>query len=332
MKTDSDNRGTGSIKSKRGFRSGNERECKRGYESGYKSGYESECKRDFQSECKIKKLSIFSFILISVLAVMAFGLSAFAVEASPTASTVVVNGQNVAFDAYNINDNNYFKLRDLAFILSGSEKQFEVSWDEATDAISLTKDQPYTEVGGEMAGKGEGAKEAEPTASRILLNGVEVKFTAYLIDGNNYFRLRDVGAAFDFGVDWDGDLNLIVIDTGKGYSLEDEIAGSIFGFWRYEDEEEVQLIVLNSDKTFEVLVVGKDGEPGVYFSGLFGLSDGVIAMTDIKVSGQETDDLFYNYELNDDVLVLNEGVFHRIPLADAATVLSDPLAPYPPIQ
>ena len=47
--------------------------------------------------------------------------------AKPTASTVLVNGENVAFDAYNINDNNYFKLRDLAYILSGTEKQFEVS-------------------------------------------------------------------------------------------------------------------------------------------------------------------------------------------------------------
>jgi hypothetical protein len=41
-------------------------------------------------------------------------------SASPTSSTVLVNGKNVAFDAYNINGNNYFKLRDLAYTLNGT--------------------------------------------------------------------------------------------------------------------------------------------------------------------------------------------------------------------
>ena len=33
--------------------------------------------------------------------------------ATPTASTVLVNGEKKAFDAYNIEGSNYFKLRDL---------------------------------------------------------------------------------------------------------------------------------------------------------------------------------------------------------------------------
>ena len=141
-----------------------------------------------------------------------------ALVAKPTSSTVLVNGKNVAFDAYNINDNNYFKLRDLAYILSGSEKQFAVGWDGVNNAISLTSGQPYTAVGGEMEGKGSGNKTPTPTSSKIFLNGAEVTFTAYNIEGNNYFKLRDVGATFNFGVDWDGANNTIVIDTGKGYT------------------------------------------------------------------------------------------------------------------
>ena len=53
--------------------------------------------------------------------------------AKPTASKVLVNDKDVAFDAYNINDNNYFKRRDIALQLSGTEKQFEVEWDETND-------------------------------------------------------------------------------------------------------------------------------------------------------------------------------------------------------
>ncbi len=138
--------------------------------------------------------------------------------ATPTASTVLVNGVNTAFDAYNIGGANYFKLRDLAFVLNGTGKQFEVSWDAAANAISLISGQPYTAVGGEMTAGTGAAKTATPTSSKILLNGAETALEAYNIGGNNYFKLRDLGAAFDFGVDWDGANNTVVIDTGKGYA------------------------------------------------------------------------------------------------------------------
>ena len=141
-------------------------------------------------------------------------------DAIPTSSTVLVNGKNVAFDAYNIGGNNFFKLRDLAYTLNGTQKQFEVGYDDASRAITLTSGKPYTTVGGEMSGKGAGKKEATPTTSIIYMDGMEVQFTAYNIDGNNYFKLRDVGEAFDFGVDWDGAAKTIRIDTGKGYTPE----------------------------------------------------------------------------------------------------------------
>ena len=78
----------------------------------------------------------------------------------------------------------------------------------------------YTVVGGEMEGKGGGVQTPALTSSKIIKDGVEVQFTAYNIGGNNYFKLRDIGAAFDFGVDWDGARNTIVIDTSKGYTPE----------------------------------------------------------------------------------------------------------------
>jgi hypothetical protein len=57
--------------------------------------------------------------------------------AKPTDSKVLVNEEEVSFQAYNINDNNYFKLRDLAMILNGTDKNFAVSWDGENNAISL---------------------------------------------------------------------------------------------------------------------------------------------------------------------------------------------------
>ncbi len=141
-------------------------------------------------------------------------------QAVPTASTVLVNGEKKSFDAYNIAGNNYFKLRDLAYVLSGTDKQFEVGWDAAAKAISLTSGQAYTAVGGEMTGKGAGTKTANPSSARIILNGEELSLTAYEIGGNNYFKLRDIGQTFDFGVGWDGGAQTITIDTSTGYTAE----------------------------------------------------------------------------------------------------------------
>ena len=51
-----------------------------------------------------KKVSL--LIAISILVTTMFSVATFAATANPTASTVLVDGNNVAFDAYNIADNN----------------------------------------------------------------------------------------------------------------------------------------------------------------------------------------------------------------------------------
>jgi hypothetical protein len=128
-----------------------------------------------------------------------------------------VDGTEVTVQAYNINDSNYFKLRDVAHILSGTPKQFAVGWDDAANAITLTSGAPYTAPGGETAAAADTeALTPAPTASKIILNGEEISFTAYNIKGSNYFKLRDIGQAFDFEIGWDGAQNTIVINTAKG--------------------------------------------------------------------------------------------------------------------
>jgi|GEM_PF-2531100 len=138
-------------------------------------------------------------------------------EAVPIFSKVTVDGKEIDFDAYNINGNNYFKLRDLAYILNGTAKQFNVGWNEITKTIILTSNKKYTIVGSEMSGKGENNKTAVLTISKIYLDGREINPVAYNIDGNNYFKLRDIGQIFDFYIGWNEKQNTIIIDTGKKY-------------------------------------------------------------------------------------------------------------------
>nr|WP_209467468.1 stalk domain-containing protein [Symbiobacterium terraclitae] len=142
-----------------------------------------------------------------------------AVAAVPTPSTVLVNGEAVAFEAYNIDGYNYFKLRDLAAALSGSAKQFEVTWDEEKNAINLVSGTAYTPVGGELTASGEAAaQQATPTTAKVYVNGAEVEVTAYNIGGYNYFKLRDIAKAIDFGVTWDAETSTIGIDPASSYT------------------------------------------------------------------------------------------------------------------
>lgn len=141
--------------------------------------------------------------------------------ANPISSKVMVDGKSIAFEAYNIGGNNYFKLRDLAMAINGSSKQFQVGWDGANNAISLTTNAAYTPDGKELVISGTPtAKEATLTASKIYLNGEEVQLTVYNIGGNNYLKLRDIGRIIDFAITWDGSLNMVGIDTSNSYVEE----------------------------------------------------------------------------------------------------------------
>lgn len=136
-------------------------------------------------------------------------------SAIPSASKTHVNGNEVSLDAYNIGGNNYFKLRDLAFVLNGTEKQFNVAWDSGKNAVSMYSQTPYTVVGGEMTAGKNGAKKPALAQAKIDVDGKETELTAYNIDGSNYFKLRDIAKIFDFGVAWDG---MIVINTAEKYT------------------------------------------------------------------------------------------------------------------
>ena len=138
--------------------------------------------------------------------------------AAPAAAKVLVNGKNVSFDAYNIDGNNYFKLRDLAMSVNGSEKNFEVSWDNAKSAITLTSNKTYTPEGNELVISGkQTSKQVTETTANVYLDDKEVKFIAYNIDGNNYFKLRDVAKMMNIGVTWDANANSVGIDTKAVY-------------------------------------------------------------------------------------------------------------------
>ena len=61
----------------------------------------------------------------------------------PTRQGLTVNGRAVQTQAYNINGNNYFKLRDVAAMMGGTASRFDVGYDEASHTVTVTKGTSY---------------------------------------------------------------------------------------------------------------------------------------------------------------------------------------------
>lgn len=61
---------------------------------------------------------------------------------------------------------------------------------------------------------------AERSHHRVVVDGKEVQMEAYVINGNNYVKLRDVGKAVGFEVYWDSANGCVQVESGKPYTGE----------------------------------------------------------------------------------------------------------------
>ena len=61
---------------------------------------------------------------------------------------------------------------------------------------------------------------AVPSTHAVTVDGVPVSVEAYTINGNNYFKLRDIAALVDFGVNWNHAAKTVEIDTTSSYEEE----------------------------------------------------------------------------------------------------------------
>lgn len=134
-------------------------------------------------------------------------------HAALSPQNLTVNGVPVSCEKYNIDGSNYFKLRDIAFLLQNSPARFAVVWDAASGTVSIISGQPYTADGSELITDGtDRSGTAVESSQTILFNGTAVSgLSVYNIGGNNYFRLRDLAELLGFGVDYAAETNTAAI-------------------------------------------------------------------------------------------------------------------------
>lgn len=126
---------------------------------------------------------------------------------------LLVDGESVEVSGYTVNDSNYYKIRDIAMLLRTTDARFDVAWDENLSAIAVSKGVKYTIVGGELSNESNTALNVEENSAPVYVDGEETEVLSYNINGNTYFKIRDIGDMIGFDVDWDGEEQAVIIRT-----------------------------------------------------------------------------------------------------------------------
>lgn len=125
---------------------------------------------------------------------------------------VMVDGEEVSFMVYNINGNNYFKLRDVAQALKGTSKKFGIDWKGSK--VDLVSNKEYESIGTELVLSSPEKSAAYITSIDLSRDGNQIDVKTYNLGGSTYFKLRDLGWILGFDVEWNG--KMMVIDTRRG--------------------------------------------------------------------------------------------------------------------
>ena len=143
------------------------------------------------------------------------------VLAIPSVAVLVVDGAKIDIEAFSIGGSNYFKLRDIAYILKDSIKRFNILYNESSGSFTLKPNEPYTPNGNEMTFTGI-SYPFRATASEVTVyfDNQEYILTSYKIGDSYFYKLRDIARLVGFSVEWDADRRAISVDTAKQYSAE----------------------------------------------------------------------------------------------------------------
>ena len=180
------------------------------------------------------------------------------VPTSAKGQAVYVGSTRVYPTGYNINDNNYFKLRDV-----GKLAGFGVDWNEDTRTVEISTTRTTPELTGITDTAVTGAT-AKPTTERITVDGKAVSMTAYKIKGNNYVKLRDIGKTINFGVSFNLAAKTVSIDPNGTYVEETTTsttpsAAAITKWNSTMEEFNEEMIQNHSDKDKLLAIAAKYG-------------------------------------------------------------------------
>ena len=156
----------------------------------------------------------FAAVLCAVLGATLVSASAAAPKVAVSGHTFKVNGKTVAPQAYNIDGYNYFKLRDVAYLLADTTAPFNVTWSASqSTVVNIVPGQKYQKVGGELSASTLTSLKVSASTFKVLMKGKTLPLRGYLINGNNYYSIADIAESVGFEAGWDNATRTVSITT-----------------------------------------------------------------------------------------------------------------------
>ena len=155
--------------------------------------------------------------------------AAAASTASASRQALKINGSVVSCTAYTIGGYNYYKLRDVAQLLTTTTAKFSVGVVGASRTISVTTGASYTSVGGELSAAAGTSVTYAKSDWKLLVDNGGVSCSIYKINGNNYFKIRDLGNALGFDVDYDQTDDTVAVATPAAVPYDPDLVFSTKG-------------------------------------------------------------------------------------------------------
>ena len=264
----------------------------------------------------MKKVLLIALALIMVLAPIARaeGQEAPMAEAQKSFQPFELDGEEAKIGGYLINANNYYKLRDLAALLNGTDKQFNIVFDDVKKQIALELGKPYEKLDTDLQEMKHDKTKAKMVTNTILVDGKEVELKAALIDRNNYVKLRDLGPVVGFIVDYNRETKAIIVDTKSEAKAEEKAEE------KTEDKKEEK----SEDKKPEEKKVEKKDQ---------------VKTTDPNATAEEIKafladpKLTNDYSLSDgNKLIEKDGVLYLSRVGEDGDTLNNPIAKYVTIR
>ena len=131
--------------------------------------------------------------------------------AVPALASVSVNGKQTKLPAYNIDGNNYVRVRDAAVLLLGTESGFDVQWNEGLRRVELQSRTVYEPLGTENEPLPAGSRTTQSIVEPTVADGVANMVAAYQMDGCTYYKLRSLGDLCGFQVDWNEETQTVEV-------------------------------------------------------------------------------------------------------------------------
>ena len=145
-------------------------------------------------------------------------------DVKASSQKVKLNGKDVVIYGYIIDNYNYFKLRDVAAVLKDTEAKFGVEYKDAVATLTKGADYKVADTDQKEVKK---VSKGILTNDKVMVGDKDLTATAYKIDNSNYYKLRDLGEALGFGVDFDKATNTVLLTSKEAEVKEEKVAPKV---------------------------------------------------------------------------------------------------------